>query len=126
MRINPETKKKIITWSVLILLSLLSILLCYFVAKRGLSDCFIIPGAAYLIFAVLAFIERAGTFDIFVYQFQNLVNSFRKGSPKRYDNAGDYKRAKKRLRDGSRFDYLPYLILGGIYLIVGIVVAFVL
>lgn len=126
MRITPETKKRIITYSVLTLLSLLSILLCYYVAKWGLSDCFLVPGISYLAFAILIFIERTGRFDIFSYQFRNLIDSFRKGSPKRYDTAGDYKMAKKLSRENNPFNYLPYLIFGSVFLIVAIILAFVL
>lgn len=126
MRITSETKRKIITWTVLSLLSALSILLCYFLGHWNLSDCFLVPGVGYLALAGMIFVSRRGVFDIFNYQFRNFVDSFRKGSPKRYENAGDYKIEKKRYRDGNPFDYLPYLLLGSIYLILCIVFAFVL
>ena len=126
MRINPDAIKRIILWAVLSLFAAASILLCYFLGHFGLSDCFVIPGIAYLGFALLAFVVRRGTFDVFFYQLGNLIDSFRKGSPKRYDNAGDYKFARQRRREESAFYYLPFLALGSVFLICSIIFAFVL
>ena len=126
MRINPDTLKRVIIWIILSLLAPLSITLCYFLGHRGLSDCFLIPGVVYLAIALFAFIIRKGTFDVFFYQFGNLIDSFRKGSPKRYENAGDYKFARQRQRQASTFCYLPFLILGSVFLICSIIFAFVL
>jgi hypothetical protein len=117
--------KSLITWSSLVLLSLAVVLPLTFTKAVTLSNSCLIPGITYLGIACFSFIHRKGIFDIFEYQFTNWGNSFRKGSPKKYDTASDYHLAMDERRSEHMFPYLPFLAVGAVYVILSILFAYV-
>lgn len=123
MLLLPEQKKKIIYWSVTTVVPLAFILPLYFFSPLGLSECFLVPGILYLAICALVMINRSGMFDIFNYQFINLMSSFRPGSPKKYKTAGDYSLMVKEKRHHNKFYYLPFIVYGVLYLALAILVA---
>lgn len=126
MLIDRDLIKKIVTWSVLLILIAVIVPLLYFLAKWNLSDCFLIPTVLYLAAAGLMFVVRMGTFDLFSFQFANWYNSWKKGIAKKYDDYPQYRQIKQEKRKNNSFYYLPYLVVGGICLILTIVFAIVL
>lgn len=70
---------------------------------------------------------RAGIFDTFRYQTINWVHTtFRKGTPKRYDDAYEYKQEKEEKRKQNGFVFLPWLVYGGLCLLLCLIFAFAL
>lgn len=89
------------------------------------SDGFCLGGGLVLAFIGLAWIGRQGTFDVVRFGFYRLVESFKRGDEKRYETAYDYTQAKKEKRDKEKPFFIPYLIVGGLFLTVGIVLAII-
>lgn len=65
-----------------------------------------------------------GTFDVFAYQFSTWFQSFKKGMPKKYESAYEYKQHIQEVRLNNNWIYLPYIIVGSIFLILCIVLSF--
>lgn len=97
----------------------------FFSQLRLYSDGFCLGGGLVLAFIGLAWIGRQGTFDVVRYGFYRLVESFKRGDEKRYETAYDYTQAKKEKRDKEKPFFIPYLIVGGLFLTVGIVLAII-
>lgn len=129
---NERKKQIIVNWVMAIVIPLAIFLLYYLIAgitgyqKKLLylfSDGFCLSGGLVLAFIGLAWIGRQGTFDVVRYGFYRLVESFKRGNEKRYETAYDYTQAKKEKRDKEKPFFIPYLIVGGLFLTVGIVLA---
>lgn len=124
--LEKEVLKRIIFWSVLSVIPVVVILLCYFLAGITLANIFTVVGVVYLGAAGLVFVHRCGTFDTFEYQFGTWLSSWRKNSPKRYESANEYHITQTEKRKHNKFVYLPFFVYGGGFLIAGIIMSIIL
>ena len=122
MLLLPNTKKQIINWVVAITIPSIVIPLVACLSDYGLSNSFLIVGAAYIAYVVLWALGRAGMFDLFAYQFTNWSYSFRKNSPKKYEDLTEYREVKTVKRRSSKPAWLPYIIIGSALIITAIII----
>lgn len=127
MYLSDYLKKNIILFVVLGVIIPIFVVPMYYFTSWNLSDIFLIPAALYLGYLGLAFVVRAGIFDTFRYQTINWVHTtFRRGAPKRYDDAYEYKQEKEEKRKQNGFVFLPWLVYGGLCLLLCLIFAFAL
>lgn len=124
MLFNDLVKKFIISTLIAIILAVSFILPMSLCTNFGLSNCFVIVAVFYLGGTGLYLVTRAGTFDVFRYQFINWLSSFRKGSKKRYEDAYTYKEHLSEVREDNRKLWIPFVVIGIISLILSIIFAF--
>ena len=124
MLITPETKKNIICWFVAVIAATAFILPMYYFTTWSLSNILLIPGALYLGYLALRWIARFGTFDVFAYQIRNWVSTFRQGTPKKYEDAYEYKQVMKEKRQDNKMTFIPWLIVGGVLMTLAIILSF--
>jgi hypothetical protein len=91
----------------------------------GFSNALFIPGAVVLGFAGLMFVGRHGTFDVASYSFVRLRDSFRRENVKSFEDAYAYSEYKNSQRLRRGFYILPYLVIGGAFLVVAFVFAMI-
>lgn len=125
MLLLPKYKKRIIVWVIAILIPVAVICPVYFCTGFGLSDSFLIPGLVYLAGCCLLFVARAGMFDTFRYQFANFLSTWKRNSPKRYEDLIQYKEIKEEKRRLNKPFYLPFLAIGLLLVVLAIIFAFV-
>jgi hypothetical protein len=126
MLLLPETKKKIIVWSVASLILPIVILPLHFFSPMTLSNIFLMLGIIYLGVAGLVFVYRAGTFDLFNFQFVNWLNSWRRNAPAGRDRtANDSHLRKMDWRKHHHFPYWAFVIEGSLLLVASLVLALV-
>lgn len=93
----------------------------YFSSKKELIDavnsCFV-SGSIALAVGVFSLLNRFGSFDFFEYGAIQVLSSLRKGSPRPYIDLIDYKEQKKTKRKLDGMYFIPYLIIGIIWIIV--------
>lgn len=124
MLLTTDLKKSVLCWILSISMVLLFTLPMYFFTSWSLSDIFLIPGVLYLGYLALRWIVRTGVFDVFAYQFSNWFSSWKKGIPKKYQDAYEFKEEVKEKRKDHRMVFLPWLVVGGVCLILCIVFSF--
>lgn len=124
MLLTDDLKKNIVSWLIASLLVVAFILPMYFLTKWSWSNIMLVPAALYLGYIGLRWVARSGMFDLFSYQFVNLFSSFRKGSPKKYADAYEYKTHMKENRESKPMVVLPWLIIGLICLILCVIFSF--
>lgn len=131
MRHKHHTKTRIIvTWVIALVIAVGLFLPVYLTSEnlnlgqldlKRLSDATFIPAALLLGMAVLVLLARAGTFDIVGYSFAAIGARFRPRELRRYKDAYDYKvQAEERRRTKGGF-ILPFIIVGGILMVIAIV-----
>ena len=137
IRAMEERKKQIIrNWMIAFSLWVILFFICYlgmgipkghtwYSSLSLLSDSFFIPSAILILFPILLLIGREGIFDVFAYGFYRLGESFRPGNIKRYETAYDYKKEKQEKRKLNKPYFLPYFVLGGVSLLIGLILALV-
>ena len=123
MLLTYDKKVNLILWIVLAVLPPCFILPMYFLTSFGLSNCLLVPAIVYLGIAGLAFVQRAGTFDIFQYQLSTWFSAWKKKTYGK-QTAGDYHRERVRKRKNHPFPYLPFLSYGLVLLILCIIFAY--
>lgn len=112
MILTPDQIKRIIAWCIALLVPVAVILPVYFFSDFGLSNICALLGVFSLSYVSLSLVARLGTFDIFHYQLGRLFDSFRKGMPKRYEDAYAYQKSKAELRKEHPLIWLPYTVSG--------------
>lgn len=90
-----------------------------------LSNSLLGGGATIAALGVLSFVTRSGIFDIVGYSVNTLITSFRKEENKKFHDAYHYKEYKKKRRSLSKMIIFPYLIIGGIELLLAAIFAFI-
>lgn len=134
---TKRLKKILISWGIAFLIGGGLFVLIFFIkgADTGYSlqlasDATFIPGAVILLFVALMAIGRYGTFDLMQYgmiKFWHYVrpNRRKKDEPDAKKGAfgtpHDYIEYKTERRKQRPTYYLPYLVVGGILLILGII-----
>ena len=106
------------------ILPLAFVLPMYFCTNVILGNLLSIVGVVYLGFSGLYLVTRSGMFDVFRYQFINWMSSFKKGIPLPYKDAYEYKMHLEEKRENNSYYWLPFVILGALYLIAGILFSF--
>ncbi len=124
MFIKNDLKKNVLTFLIVSSVSLAYILLMYFLTKWSLSDIFILPAVLPLSYIVLRWIARFGVFDVFSYQIINWTTSWKKGSPKKYNDAYEYKNHMKEKREDHKMTWIPYVAVGFVFLVLCVVFSF--
>ena len=124
MLLTNDLKKNIASWLIAVMVVVAFILPMYFLTKWSWSNIMLVPGALYLAYVGLRWVARFGTFDIFSYQFVNLFSSFRKGAPKKYNDAYEYKSHMTEQRENKPMVWLPWLTVGTICMILCVVFSF--
>lgn len=121
---SDEKKKLLINWTVASAIAITIFCLFFFLKRdytlRGGGDGCLIAGAFLVLCPILGLVGRSGLFDTVSYSFVRLGESFRHDETKRFDSAYDYKQYKRKKRDEKKPFYLPYLVIGGIILAIGI------
>lgn len=124
MLFTERTKKVLIHFIVAVSISVTFTLLMYFLTDFGLSNTSIIVAVSYLGYVGLYLVTRAGVFDIFRFQFIQWISSFRPKKRLPYEDAYSYKEKLAEKRSTSKHVFLPWLIVGLVYLILAISTAF--
>lgn len=111
--------------TILVCITTAVIFLCfYFTSPKNLVDasnsCFI-SGTIGIGVGVFSLINRMGGFDFFEYGFVQVVSSMRKGSPRPYVDLIDYKNQKKLKRQFSTLYFIPYIVIGVIWVIAAMI-----
>jgi len=83
----------------------------------GLSDAALFPGALLLSMAGLTLIYRTGVYDVTGYGLSKLAQSFKRDENAALDNVHTYQEAKFNKRKRQPFYPLPYLVVGGLLII---------
>lgn len=123
MILTQEKIRTITAWVIALIVPPVIILPVYFLTDFGLSNICAILAVLLLAYVSLTWVGRMGTFDIFRYQFGRFIDSFKRGMPKRYEDAYSYKQAMADKRKEHRFIWIPYLASGLILLVLGIIFA---
>jgi hypothetical protein len=91
----------------------------------GFSNALFIPGAVVLGVIGLMFVGRNGTFDIMSYSFTRLRDSFRREKVKSFEDAYAYSEFKNSQRLKRGFYTLPFLVIGGLFVLTALVLALI-
>lgn len=124
MFLKKDLKKNILISIILVSISSAYIVLMYFLTDWNLSNIFVLPAVLCLSYIALRWVARFGTFDVFSYQIVNWVSSWKKGSPKKYEDAFEYKNHMKEQREDHKMIWMPFFAMGMILLILCVVFSF--
>jgi hypothetical protein len=132
MKKNPSlvsSTRKLWTWFGVFLFALIFAAVVLFLRGdytfAGFSNALFIPGAVVLGTIGLMFVGRNGTFDIVSYSFVRLRDSFRREKVKSFEDAYAYSEYKNTQRVKRGFYTLPFLVIGGLMLIVALLFALI-
>lgn len=118
-------KARLIGWLIASSVAILVFCLVLFLRKiytlTGFCDAFFFAAAMEFALLLIYWIERTGVFDVFNFQFYRFFESFRPDGLKKWDTAYDYKQEKEGKRKITRLYFWPYLIIGGVFLLVAII-----
>ncbi|MFA6861434.1 MAG: DUF3899 domain-containing protein [Bacilli bacterium] len=124
MLLLKRTKQNIICWAIAIVVPIVVILPLYFCSNFGLSNSCLIPGVCFVGYVLLSFVTRSGTFDVFRYQFINLMYSFKPHSPHKYKDCYEYQETMKEKRSENSVIWIPWVVVGVILIILAIIFAY--
>lgn len=89
---------------------------------KALCDGFGIGGAVVLSMGIFSWINNIGFFDFASYGFISVFSALRKDMVRPYDDLVDYKDKKSFKRKADKWNWVPYVIVGIIFIILFIVV----
>jgi hypothetical protein len=81
---------------------------------NGWSNAFVVPGTVLLMVAGLAFVTRAGGFDILTYSFMQIGSTFRREPKPSFHSLYDYSEYKKEKRKAKPYAFWPAIGIGTI------------
>lgn len=119
-----HSPKKYLVSLVIMVLLIISIL-----SSKGYNllinycNAFFISGALFIGIGCLSILTNFGAFDVFSYSGRYVVNRIRNVDVERYP---EYSENKKEKRKKFRFNFVPYMVLGLIALIVAIILQVIL
>lgn len=89
----------------------------------GFMDACFYPGAILLGIGALLWVANAGLFDSLTYGVSYIFSSFSasKGQERKYKDLSEYSDNKMEKRRENKTYYLPYFVIGGLFLMVSIV-----
>jgi len=79
-------------------------------------NAFSVSGGIVLFLGLIGMVAYWGAFDVFGYSF----STFRKQSP--YKDMYDYTQRKKEVRSREKLKFIPYIVTGAVFLIIGTVI----
>ena len=85
-------------------------------------NAFFVSGFAIICIGGLSWLSNIGTFDIFGYSWKTLKSSFSKDVKRDYNSMYEYSESKRAQRDGEKYNFLSYILVGGVAFIVAIVI----
>ncbi len=85
-------------------------------------DAFSIAGAVTFLIGCLSLVTFLGGFDTFGYGF----SSMRRGANRKYEDLYDYQTKKRELRKTKKWTFVPYMVVGIIFLLVALIISFFL
>ena len=94
-------------------IALLSLLRNGFSARLHYVDALTVAGAVVIFLGLLGLVGHLGGFDVFGYSFSMF-------GTRRYKTLYDYSTAKQELRSRGGWTFAPYLLVGAVYLAVGL------
>ena len=126
---KPGSKvEAIVTWIVAIVLPAALFFGLFFGLGDGSLRWWInslfITGMSVLLLLAQVFVHRTGTFDILVFGFYRLFESWKNPVEKKYDNASDYHLAMDEKRQKNKPYFLPFLVVSAPLLITSLVLLF--
>jgi hypothetical protein len=124
MLISKRTKASIACWIISVVVALAVIIPLRLFSSFGLSNSCLVVGLVYLGLIFFIYVNRWGMFDTFRFQFINFCYSFRKGAPHKYKDAYSYQESMASKREESHPIWIPWVVIGGLCLILAIVFAF--
>lgn len=89
---------------------------------KALCDAFGVGGAVVLGMGIFSWINNLGFFDFASYGFASAFSALKKDFVKPYDDLVDYKEKKAYKRKADKWNWVPYVIVGLIFIILFIVV----
>ena len=105
----------IIALAIAIIFSLVYLIINGFNYKIFYLDAFTVAGSIDILVGLLALVTYFGAFDTFGYAF----STFKKD--RRYKDLVEYTDAKKVKRANSQFIFVPYVVVGVIFVLVGLI-----
>lgn len=124
MLFTDYLKHLLIVSAIALIAPLIFIFPMFFCTSFGLSNIFAVIATIYLGGCGLYAITRAGTFDVFRYQFINWMSSFRKEGNLRYKDAYTYQEKMRESREKTRKFWIPFVVIGLISAILSLVFAY--
>jgi hypothetical protein len=126
---NTTKEQRLWTWIGVALFSIIFFAIILFLngdySFNGFSDALFIPGFTLIAVILFMLVGRAGTFDIVSYGFVRLGESFRKSHTKSFEDAYQYSEYKKEQRIKRGVYALPFLIIGGLFVILALIFALI-
>lgn len=124
MILTPDHIKRLVAWGIALVVPIVVVLPVYYFSSFGLSNICALLGVIFLSYVSLSLVARLGVFDVFRYQLGRLFDSFRKGMPKRYEDAYAYQKSKAELRKEHPLIWLPFTASGVILILLSILFVF--
>lgn len=122
-------KKNLIHTIVAVILGVGFFCLVFFLRQifdlRGWSDAFVVSGVFELGLLVIVFLGERGVFDMMGYGMYRLVGLFKRQEDLKWRTAYDFKAEKVEKRCKNPFFFVPYFIVAGIFLLIGVVLTIV-
>jgi len=89
----------------------------------GSIDALFAPGILLIMIGSLALCASFGAFDIFSYGFRSIFEHMNPNTEaiSKYKDYYDYKKSKRTKREYSKFPTWPFFVVGGLFIIAGIV-----
>lgn len=111
---SGSSKRILIIHIVDIIMILLILLMKGFDKAINYCDAFFIAGLLMICFGGLSFVSNCGAFDIFGYSFKTVGTKLSGNPNKEYQNLSAYVESKKDRRLKEKFNFVPYLLVGGV------------
>ena len=111
---SESSKRILIIHVVDIIMILLILLMKGFDKAINYCDAFFIAGLLMICFGGLSFVSNCGAFDIFGYSFKTVGTKLSGNPNKEYQNLSAYVESKKDRRLKEKFNFVPYLLVGGV------------
>lgn len=118
---SKDTKTLILKYLIIFLISSL-IVVVNLLAKNDFTsiivycDGFFIAGFSMLCVSALSIVNYFGAFDIFGYMFHNVKNGSRQ-------TLSQYSENRRIVKSKNKLYFLPYLIIGGIFIFVALIIS---
>lgn len=138
---TKRLKKMLIVWGIAIIIGVTFFALIFFItgasegySLRLASDATFIPGLVMLLFVALTAITQYGTFDLMQYGMLKFWHYVRPNRNKNeeldakkgtFETPHDYIEYKKERRKKAPPHYLPFVVVGGVLTVLGIIFALV-
>lgn len=118
-----KAKKYLSLFAVSVAITLIILALTGFDVLVNYSNALFITGAIFIAGAIMSVVTYHGGFDTFGYSGHALVYSFRPEKGKKYNDMYEYVQVKKEKRRGNKYNFVPWLIIGAVYVVSSLIVS---